>query len=158
MKASSLLIYFANVTAFCPSHRVINRTIHRPRARLSRSRLQLTTEEDVIKLVEKAETLWAEAYKARTIANELSERAQALGVSAEESASEATANLQTSVSLSKISDAQIAQNLSLDLGALVEQAKQAQDEADAIEKMADVALKESEVALEQHLIDFPENA
>lgn len=81
-----------------------------------------------------------------------------MGVSAEESASEATANLQTSVSLSKISDAQIAQNLSLDLGALVDQAKQAQDEADAIEKLADVALKESEVALEQHLIDFPENA
>ena len=158
MKASLLLIYATDVTAFCPSHQGINPINHMPHPRLSRSRLHLTTEDDVIKLVEKAETLWAEAYKARTIANELSERAQAMGITAEESATDATANLQTSVSLSKISDAQLAQNLSLDLGALVDQAKQAQDKADDIEKMADVALKDSEKALEQHLIDFPENA
>lgn len=52
----------------------------------------------------------------------------------------------------------MAQNLSLDLGALLKEVEVAQEKADEIENRAEEALKASEDALEQHLIYFPENA
>ena len=117
----------------------------------------MVTEEDVIKLVEEAEDLWAKAYEARKSANELSEKAEAIGKNAEESTTEAMEALKESISLGKIADANEAQNLSLELGSLLDEAERAQKEADEIEELAEKALAASEAALEQHLIDFPEN-
>jgi len=116
------------------------------------------TEEDVIALVEEAEDLWAKAYEARKAANELSEKAEAIGKDAEVSTTDATEALKQSISLEKVADATNAQNLSLDLGNMLERAIKAQEEADEIEVKAEKALAASEAALEQHLIDFPENA
>jgi len=118
----------------------------------------VVTEEDVIALVEKAEDLWAKAYEARQAANKLSEKAEAIGLDAEVSTSDATEALKQSISVEKVADATTAQNLSLDLGYQLEEALKAQEEADEIELRAEKALAASEAALEQHLIDFPENA
>jgi uncharacterized coiled-coil DUF342 family protein len=156
MKTTLLLLHIISIaSAFCPNAHHLQKPA---RIRHIRSPLHLTTEQDVIALVEKAETLWAQAYEARQTANELSEKAEALGIDAEKSASDAQNKLQSSVSIAKIGEAQLAQNLSLDLGALLKEVEDAQDKADEIERMADEALKASEEALERHLIDFPENA
>ena len=50
-----------------------------------------------------------------------------------------------------------AQNVSIDLGALLEQVQMTTLRADDIEVLADEALAASEAALRQHLIDFPED-
>ena len=149
---SSAIFYAASVASFCPSlqrHSLI---------KSPQSALFLVTEEDVIAKVEEAEALWARAYEARKAANELSEKAEAIGQDAEVSTSDATEALKQSISLAKVADATMAQNLSLDLGNVLEQAIKAQEEADEIEAQAEMALAASEAALEQHLIDFPENA
>jgi hypothetical protein len=153
MKTFLLLLCVTTGTAFRPALHPIS--LHPPKPLTT---LQLTTEEDVIQLVEKAEQLWSEAYTARQYANDLSAEAETLGISAEQTTSLATDSLQSSVSISKIGDAQHAQNLSLDLGALLKKVEEAERKAIEIEKKADEALKESEVAFERHLIDFPENA
>ncbi|KAL7514073.1 hypothetical protein ACHAXN_011354 [Cyclotella atomus] len=152
-----LLHIIAISSAFCPHHHHTHQP-QKSRIHPPKSPPHLTTESDVIALVEKAEQLWAQAYQARQSANELSEKAESLGVTAEKSAWEAREELLTSVSLAKIGEAQLAQNLSLDLGALLKEVEEAQDRADEIERRAEEALKASEDALEQHLIDFPENA
>ena len=59
--------------------------------------------------------------------------------------------------MEKIAEVNIAQNNALDLGALLDRAQQATEEADESEVLADEALAASEVALAQHLIDFPED-
>lgn len=157
MKTALLLIYSAiyyaaSVASFCPSLPLIT---SQP---ITKSALFLVTEEDVIAKVEEAEALWAKAYEARKAANELSEKAEAIGQDAEVSTSDATEALKQSISVAKVADATMAQNLSLDLGNVLEQAIKAQEEADEIEAQAEMALAASEAALEQHLIDFPENA
>jgi len=123
----------------------------------SPTKLFIVSEEDVIKLVEEAEDLWAKAYEARKIANELSEKAEAMGKDAEVSTTDAMQALKESISKEKIEDATNAQNLSLELGSLLDEAVRAQQEADEIEERAEKALVASETALEQHFIDFPEN-
>lgn len=153
MKTILFLLWISYTSAFCRNNRLHFRNITP-----SPSQLHLTTEEDVIKLVEKAELLWDKAYEARKAAKELSEQAETLGVSAEQSATDANEMLQSSISIAKIGDAQIAQNLSLDLGNLLDRIEEAEKKANEIEIEAEKALKESEKALEQHLIDFPENA
>jgi hypothetical protein len=152
MRSLLLLVSIAHTTAF-RSNLI---SFHRPQT--PSTTLHLTTEQDVIRLVEKAEQLWEQAYQARQTANELSSQAESLGISAEQSATLATSSLQSSVSISKIGEAQHAQNLSLDLGALLQRAEEAQIKAEEIEEKAEVALRESEEAFERHLIDFPENA
>ena len=158
MKTALLLIYSAiyyaaSVASFCPSSLPL--ITSQP---ITKSALFLVTEEDVIAKVEEAEALWAKAYEARKAANELSEKAEAIGQDAEVSTSDATEALKQSISVAKVADATMAQNLSLDLGNVLEQAILAQEEADEIEAQAEMALAASEAALEQHLIDFPENA
>ena len=150
------ILFFTCIT--CTSAFYINGNLHFRNITPSPSQLHLTTEEDVIKLVEKAEELWAKAYEARKAANELSDQAETMGISAEKSATDANQMLQSSISIAKIGDAQVAQNLSLDLGNLLERVEEAEKHADEIELQAENALKESEEALEQHLIDFPENS
>jgi hypothetical protein len=118
----------------------------------------VVTEQDVLALVEKAEDLWAQAYEARKTANELSERAESLGKDAERSATSSTHALKESISAKNIEEASNAQNLSLELGSLLDEALEAQRKADEIEERAEEALRASEMALEQHLVDFPENA
>ena len=160
---SSLLLFFfgaiyqfASVASFCPPQTIIKSPS--PSSTTSTTSIFLVTEEDVIKLVEEAEDLWAKAYEARKAANELSEKAEAAGKDAELSTSDAMQALQESISIDKIADANEAQNLSLELGSLLDEVERAQREADDIEVLADKALAASEAALEQHLIDFPENA
>jgi len=58
----------------------------------------------------------------------------------------------------KIQEVQQAQSQSIDLGSFLERAVKASEEADEVEILANEALAASEAALEQHLIDFPENA
>ena len=119
------------------------------------------TEEDVIALVEKAEDLWGKVEQLRTTSKELSMQAEEMGEDAESSASEVMKGLtQKKIDLSaeKIADLQQAQSQSLDLGSLLDKAARTTEEADEIESLANEALASSEAALEQHLIDFPENA
>mmetsp|Transcript_13908 Transcript_13908/g.22860 ORF Transcript_13908/g.22860 Transcript_13908/m.22860 type:complete len:195 (+) Transcript_13908:3071-3655(+) len=165
MKTALLLIYSAtiysaaSVASFCPTFlRQQQRLSLKSPQPIKSSALFVVTEEDVIAKVEEAEALWAKAYEARKTANELSEKAEAIGQDAEVSTSDATEALKQSISLEKVADATNAQNLSLDLGNVLDQALKAQEAADEIEAQAEKALAASEAALEQHLIDFPENA
>ena len=121
------------------------------------------TEEDVIVAVEKAETLWEQALTARETAEELSALAENFGNDAASSAKEAEEDLQALMKesgkfgLGQIANAQIAMNTSFDAGTALTDAFDATEEADRLEQLAEEALKESEEALAQHLIDFPEN-
>jgi hypothetical protein len=117
----------------------------------------LVTEADVIALVEKAEELWGRVEKLRNEANELSMQAESLGRQAETSTADAMKSLQQLLSEEKIEEVKNAQNLSLDLGALLDRATSATREADEIEILAEEAIAASEAALEQYLIDFPED-
>lgn len=111
----------------------------------------------MIALVEKAEDLWRQVEKLRNEANELSVQAESLGRDAEASTADAMKSLQQSLSEEKIEEAKIAQNLSLDLGALLDRAISATQEADEIEILAEEAIAASEAALQQYMIDFPED-
>ena len=144
-----------SASAFCPlcrrTQRVYSTTIS----------LNLVTEEDVIALVDKAEDLWAKVQTLRNEANDLSIQAETLGQTAEVSAADAVKSLsQAKIDLSKekIAEVQQAQSQSIDLGSLLERAVKASEEADEIEILANEALAASKKALEEHLIDFPENA
>ena len=159
------VIYVALVSAFCPSPTRTHYDVYRysiiHSSSSSSSSLHLVTEEDVIALVEKAEDLWGKVEQLRTSAKELSMQAEEMGEDAESSASEVMKGLtQKKIDLSaeKIADLHQAQSQSLDLGSLLDKAAQATEEADEIEALANEALTASEAALEQHLIDFPENA
>ena len=111
----------------------------------------------MIALVEKAEDLWARVENLRNEANDLSMQAESLGREAESYTADAMKSLQQSISEEKIEEANNAQNLSLDLGALLDRALSATREADEIEVLAEEAIAASEAALEQYLIDFPED-
>lgn len=119
--------------------------------------LNLVTEADVIALVEKAEDLWGQVERLRKEADDFSVQAEFLGQEAESSSSDAMKLLQSSISEEKLKEANDAQNLTLDAGALLEKALMATTQGDKIEALADEALLASEKALEQHLIDFPED-
>ncbi|EJK46876.1 hypothetical protein THAOC_34436 [Thalassiosira oceanica] len=121
--------------------------------------LSLVTEEDVIELVEKAEDLWGRVEALRKESEALSLQAEDVGTETEAATKEAEASLKTgSISVSKMADAQEAQNKALDLGSLLEAALRKSEEADEVEVLAEEALAASERALEQYLIDFPEAA
>lgn len=137
-------------TAFCPPHA-------RGRLRLV-DQLRLTTEDEVIALVEKAENLWAKVEKLRNEANELSIQAEALGQEAEDCTSDVVKSLKESISEQKLEEANQAQNSVIDLGTLVEKAMRLTEEADQVEVLAEEALAASERALEQHLIDFSDQS
>ena len=125
---------------------------------ISSSQLNLVTEADVIALVEQAEALWTKVEQLRNEANDLSIQAETLGHETELSTEYATNLLKdNTISEGKIAEISIAQNNALDLGALLDRAQQATEEADESEVLADEALAASEVALAQHLIDFPED-
>lgn len=119
--------------------------------------LNLVTEDDVITLVEKSEKLWAQVEKLRIEAQQLSIQAESLGQEAEISTSDAMNSLKGSIiSADKIEMASNAQNVSIDLGSLLEQVQEATERADAMEVLADEALAASQAAFDQYLIDFPE--
>lgn len=136
------------MTAFCPPHAT---------GRLRSISLHLVTESDVVALVEKAEDLWGKVEKLRNKANELSIEAESLGQEAEDSAADVLDSLKESISEEKLEEANKAQNSCIDLASLLEKAKKSTEEADQIEVLAEEALAASESALEQHLIDFPED-
>lgn len=146
-----LCVYAAtSVAAFCPPPHAI-------RPSRMHFELQLVTEADVIALVEKAEDLWAQVEQLRNEANDLSIKAETMGQDAETSTADAMKSLEGSISVGKLADANEAQNMSIDLGNLLERAMEATKKADEMEVLAEEALAASEAALEQHLIDFPEN-
>ena len=144
---------WSTVSAFCLPPVVTRGHIRR----IPSMSINLVTEADVIALVEKAEDLWGQVEKLRKEANELSIQAETLGQDAEASTADAMEALKGSISVANIAEANNAQNLSIDLGSLVERAAKATEEADQIEVLAEEALVASEKALEQHLIDFPED-
>ncbi|KAL7527200.1 hypothetical protein ACHAWF_002082 [Thalassiosira exigua] len=138
-----------SVRAFCPGHTT---------GRLHHA-LSLVTEADVIGLVEKAEDLWAKVETLRKEANDLSMQAESLGQEAETSTADAIESLKVkgAISEKELEEAKDAQNLSIDLGTLLEKATSATMQADEIELLAEEALAASEAALGQHLKDFPED-
>jgi len=148
-----LICIFAvtSVSAFCSPPLASRSRLH------SSVSLQLVTEADVIALVEKAEDLWAQVETLRKEANDLSLQAESLGMEAETSAAGAMSSLQESISEEKLAEANEAQNSVIDLGSLLDRAMRATEEADQIEVLAEEALAASNAALEQHLIDFPED-
>ena len=122
----------------------------------------LVTEDDVLKAVEKAETLWADALEARKTANALSDRAEEEAEASAETANQMNAVLQargkeTPISMQQLAEADAAARSSLDAGSMVQKALKASDEADRLEKLAEQALQDSEAQLEQHLQDFPDS-
>jgi hypothetical protein len=145
------MIAALSTSAFCPI------PLSQTREHLHSCPLKLVTEADVIALVEKAEDLWDQVEKLRNEANELSMQAESLGRDAEASTADAMKSLQQSLSEEKIEEAKNAQNLSLDLGALLDRAISATREADEIEILAEKAIAASEAALQQYMIDFPED-
>lgn len=160
MNLLRLVVFHAAITAaatFSPSSK--SATCIAP-SRPKTSQLHLVSEADVIKSVEIAEKLWDEALAARKIANKVSARAERLGQDAETSTSDVTASLKEgkSISVEKMEEAGRAQNLSLELGSLLDEAVEAQKKADEIEALAEEALKKSEEAFAQFLIDNPEEA
>lgn len=143
-------------SAFCPLYTRTQRVYS-----TTTSSLCLVSEEDVIALVDKAEDLWAKVQTLRNEADDLSIQAETLGQAAEVSTADAVKALsQDKIDLSKekIEEVKQAQSQSIDLGSLLERAVKASEEADEIEILANEALAASEKALEEHLIDFPENA
>ena len=148
-----MVVAATSSTAFCPPQ--LRDAPLRPSAYTS-SLLQLVTEEDVNTLVDNAEELWSKMEKLRSEAKDLSMQAESLGREAESIAVIATEALQLSVSESKLEEAiDSSQNLSLDLGALLNRVKRVTRLADEIEIRAEKAIVASEAALERYLIDFP---
>lgn len=84
-------------------------------------------------------------------------QSESLGREAETSTADAMKSLQQSISDKKIEEANNAQNLSLDLGSLQDRALSVTREADEIEVLAEEAIAAAGAALEQYLIDFPED-
>jgi seryl-tRNA synthetase len=154
-----IIVAASSTTAFCPP--LLRDALLRPPSvsitfRSTVSLLQLVTEEDVNTLVDKAEELWSKVERLRSEAKDLSIQAESLGREAESIAVIANEALQLSVSKTKLEEATNAQNKSLDLGALLDRVKRVTDLADEIEIRAEKAIAASEAALEQYLIDFPE--
>lgn len=145
-----MVVAATSSTAFCPPQ--LRDAPLRPSAYTS-SLLQLVTEEDVNTLVDNAEELWSKMEKLRSEAKDLSMQAESLGREAESIAVIATEALQLSVSESKAIVS--SQNLSLDLGALLNRVQRVTRLADEIEIRAEKAIVASEAALERYLIDFP---
>jgi hypothetical protein len=120
-------------------------------------------EDDVLKAVEHAEVLWAEALEARKTANALSDRAEEEAEAAANSVKEADELFKQiketpqPISMQQLVQADAAAASSLDAGSMVNRALQASEDADRLEKLAEEALQTSEERLEQHLKDFPES-
>eukprot|EP00591_Stephanopyxis_turris_P002576 CAMPEP_0195518264 /NCGR_PEP_ID=MMETSP0794_2-20130614/12648_1 /TAXON_ID=515487 /ORGANISM="Stephanopyxis turris, Strain CCMP 815" /LENGTH=134 /DNA_ID=CAMNT_0040647203 /DNA_START=182 /DNA_END=586 /DNA_ORIENTATION=+ len=120
--------------------------------------LKLVSDEDVLAAVENAENLWAVALEARKKADALSEEAETGASASADLADEATTKLKSKkFGLAQIAAARMAMDSSLDLGNLMDRALDAADEADRLEVIAEEALLESEKALDQHVIDFPDS-
>ncbi|KAL9188079.1 hypothetical protein ACHAXT_006457 [Thalassiosira profunda] len=141
------IIVVASGSAFCPPD-TSRRHLAPPSFRADVS-LQLVTEADVIALVEKAEDLYelrqmsCPSKPKRSVSKRRRRRPTQWKSCRDQYREE------------KLAEANEAQNLSIDLGALLDKAARATTEADELEVMADEALAASEAALEQHLIDFP---
>mmetsp|Transcript_26793 Transcript_26793/g.58115 ORF Transcript_26793/g.58115 Transcript_26793/m.58115 type:complete len:188 (-) Transcript_26793:107-670(-) len=157
--SSSSADAFAPSPSFTQSARTIRRVSTPGSApRRGIQPVHAVTEEDVIKFVEKAEKLWAEALAARKEANALSDRAEENAEAAAEVAKKANEEmLKGPISLEKIAAADAATNCNLDAGSVLSRALGAAEEADKLEELAEKALAESEKALGQHLKDFPDS-
>ena len=105
------------------------------------------TEEDVLAAVEAAESLWDEALKARTAADQAAGKAES--VRAGEDADTSHLNATQVQSLSRLADTMEAAD------EFIADAETYSQKADAIEEQANAALVACETLLEQHLLDFP---
>jgi hypothetical protein len=122
--------------------------------------LSLVTEGDVLKAVENAEKLWAEALEARKVANALSDRAEEEAEAASTQAKEVEESMRDRskpISMEKLAQADAVSRANLDAGSLVNKALQASDDADRLLAKAELALEQSEECLEQHLKDCPDS-
>lgn len=143
------LLIISQASGFVPSRQcVLNRC----------KKLGVVTAEQVVQIVEAAEELWEKAHEARKTANALSDRAEEEAEAASSLAEESQARMREgAISLEKISDHDAATVAHLDASSMVSKALEATDEADRLEALAEEKLKESEEALAQHLIDFPDS-
>jgi hypothetical protein len=119
--------------------------------------LRLVTEDEILERLTKAEELWAEAHDARQEANALSERAESEADTAATKAFAAKENMKVSISLEKLEQADAATVANIGATEVLSMALNASEKADELELLAEQALEESEKALEQHFIDFPDS-
>lgn len=151
------LLLWASAADGVALHGRLSTPVHRPQP-LRAAVVSLVTEDDVEKLVEKAESLWADALAAREKADSLSAEAEQLADVSEKQSQAAVEALEESdkFSLSMLTSSQGATDASLEATRLLAEAVDAAEEAARIEEEAEQALIESEAALEQHLADFPD--
>lgn len=129
-----------------------------PHRRSARSfALRLVTENEILEKLTKAEELWAEAHDARQEANALSERAELEAETAATKAFAAKENMKQSISVEKLEQADAATLANIGATEVLSMALNASEKADEMELLAEQALEESENALEQHFIDFPDS-
>ena len=122
----------------------------------------MVTADDVELAVEVAEKLWAEALEAREKADKLATDAEEMTVATESDTAAAAKSVgsveaATKLNLSMLGDAQKAMSASLEVGEVLADAFDADEEASRLEELAEAALAASEKAIEQHLIDFPDS-
>mmetsp|Transcript_26241 Transcript_26241/g.43487 ORF Transcript_26241/g.43487 Transcript_26241/m.43487 type:complete len:172 (+) Transcript_26241:40-555(+) len=135
-----------------------------PLIRRSFTRIQCTepigkiTQDDVEIAVKKAENLWEQAMKAREEADCLSEQAAREAEAASLVSEQASAQIDAAskFSLSILGNARNAMDASLDAGQKLAAAVEATERADMVEAAAELALRDSELAIEQYLVDFPD--
>jgi hypothetical protein len=146
------------ITAYLSTNTVIN--LRQQSSSSTTTRIFLVSEEDVLEVVEYAETSWAAALEARKTANELSDKA--------EEEAEATADLAKKaegifddrskrVTMEQLVQVDAVAKNSLDATSSLNRAMEASDEADRLEQEAEEALRKSEERLDQHLKDYPDS-
>lgn len=150
-----LLVHCCNGFVVLPTHH--RAAEQKQQRRILVSALQLVTEEDILEKLTKAEELWAEAHDARQEANKLSERAESEADTAATKAFAAKENMKVSISLEKLEQADAATVANIGATEVLSMALNASEKADELELLAEQALAESELALEQHFIDFPDS-
>lgn len=108
--------------------------------------------------VEKAEKLWADALEARKQADALSTEAEESITAVEGTSKNVTAEIKKgNIGPDQIANAQAVMDSGIKASTVLSDAQDAAEEADRIASLAEEALHASEKALEQHLVDFPEN-
>ena len=119
----------------------------------------MTTEDDIWRAVKKAELLWAKAFEARKTANALSdcaeEEAEAAAFISKEV--EDMVNVRTTITMQQLARVDAAASANLDATSMVNRELEASRLADQLELEAEMALKESEDRLRDHLRDFPKS-
>ena len=118
----------------------------------------------VLQAVENAEKAWEAALEARKTANALIDRAEeeaeAASIVAQETSKmvDERAQQKVPVTMQQLAQVDRASSASLDATSKVNRALKASAEAERLEKIAEIALQDSERLLEDHLKSFPNSS